>query len=202
MNIESWLSLVIALFALGVSPGPAWAAVVTTSLSKGFKPATFMAIGIALADIVFLLFAILGLTVIATTLGTLFLYVKYASAICLIWIGINMWRNPPAPEPLKSDVEQNLGSFLVGFALTLGNPKAIGFYLVLLPAFLDLQVLTSRDIGIVAATTFTVIFSFLCGYAALAAKSRKLLLNKRNQRRMGRGAGVILIGTGVAVASR
>ena len=95
-----------------------------------------------------------------------------------------------------------MGSFVTGFTLTLGNPKAIGFYLVLLPAFLDLQLLTRWDIGIVTVTTFTIISSMLCGYAAIAARSRRLLLNKNNQKIMGRVMGTMLVGTGVAVASR
>ena len=202
MSFHSWLSLAIALFVLGISPGPAWAAVVTTSLSKGLKSAVLMAVGIALVDVVFLLFAILGLTVIAKALGTFFLFAKYAGALYLIWLGINLWRNPPVPESTNRVKGSDMGSFVTGFTLTLGNPKAIGFYLVLLPAFLDLQLLTRWDIGIVTVTTFTIISSMLCGYAAIAARSRRLLLNKNNQKIMGRVMGTMLVGTGVAVASR
>lgn len=53
-----------------------------------------------------------------------------------------------------------------------------------------------------ALTTFTVIAAMLCGYAAVAAKSRRLLRGEAVRRRIGRLLGSALIGTGVVVATR
>ncbi len=202
MTVESWIALVLALAILGVSPGPAWAAVITTSLGRGFRSALAMAAGVALGDVVFLLLAVSGLALLAKALGTLFVAVKFAGAAYLIWLGIKLWRTPPSAEPEALPEKSSTGPFLGGFALTLGNPKVIAFYLGFLPAFLDLATLTRLDVLLVSLTTFVVIAAILTGYAALAASSRRLLRNQRIRRGFGRAAGATLIGTGVIVAAR
>ena len=35
MTIESWIAYIVALSLLGLSPGPAWAAVITTGIFDG-----------------------------------------------------------------------------------------------------------------------------------------------------------------------
>lgn len=202
MSLESWIALVVALGLLGLSPGPAWASVVTTSIARGFAAAAAMALGVALADVVFLLFAVFGMVLLAKALGAFFLSVKLAGAGYLIWLGIRFWRRPPALPEDAPGARRPFGPFLAGFALTLGNPKAIAFYLGFLPAFIDLTAVDGWDFALMALTTFTVIAAMLCGYAAVAAKSRRLLRGEAVRRRIGRLLGSALIGTGVVVATR
>ncbi len=202
MSTESWIALVLALAVLGLSPGPAWAAVITTSLGRGFRAALAMSAGVALGDVVFLLLAVFGLALLAKALGTLFLAVKIAGAAYLIWLGIKLWRTPPPADLEAAPQKSSFGPFLGGFALTLGNPKVIAFYLGFLPAFVDLAALTRTDVALVSLTTFGVIAAILAGYAAAAASSRRLLRNDRVRRLVGRVAGTTLIGTGVVVATR
>ncbi len=202
MSLESWIALVFALTLLGLSPGPAWAAVVTTSLARGLVPAAAMSVGVACADVFFLLLAVFGLALLANALGTLFFAVKIAGAGYLIWLGVRLWRCPPAIAENSTAAPRPLGPFLAGFALTLGNPKAIAFYLAFLPAFIDLTAMTGGDLALIAATTFAVIAGMLGGYAALAARFGRLLRRERYRRRMGRVLGTALIGTGAVVATR
>jgi threonine/homoserine/homoserine lactone efflux protein len=202
MSIESWIALVLALTVLGLSPGPAFAGVVTTSVARGFVAAAAMSVGVALADVFFLLLAVFGLALLANALGTLFIAVKFAGAGYLIWLGIKLWRCPPTAPDDTPAPKQSLGPFFAGFALTLGNPKAIAFYLAFLPAFIDLTAVTGWDVGLIAITTFIVIAAMLTGYAAVAAKFRHLLRGDSFRRRMGRVLGSTLIGTGVVVATR
>lgn len=202
MSIEIWIAFVFALILLGLSPGPAWASVVTTSLARGFRPAAAMAVGVALADVFFVLLAVFGLVLLAKALGTFFLIVKFAGAAYLIWLGIKLWRHPPAAPDGAPTPNGRLGPFLAGFALTLGNPKAIAFYLGFLPAFIDLTAVDGWDVGLIAATAFVVIAAMLSGYAGLAARSRRLFRHEAIRRRMGRVLGTALIGTGAVVATR
>jgi threonine/homoserine/homoserine lactone efflux protein len=202
MSIESWIALVFALTVLGLSPGLAFAAVVTTSLVRGFVPAAAMSVGVALADVFFLLLAVFGLALLANALGALFIVVKIAGAGYLIWLGIRLWRCPPTAPTDPPTPNRALGPFLAGFALTLGNPKAIAFYLAFLPAFMDLTATTGWEVGLIAMTTFTVIGGMLTGYAAAAANFRHSLRGDSFRRIMGRVLGSTLIGTGLVVATR
>ncbi|SMF64259.1 Threonine/homoserine/homoserine lactone efflux protein [Tistlia consotensis] len=204
MTLASWLALLLALTLLGLTPGPGWAAVVGTALGRGFAAGAAMALGVGLGDVVFVLLAVFGLALLAETLGELFLLVRLAGAGYLVFLGVQCWRRPPrvadsgaAPKPRSLSA-----SFVGGFALTLGNPKVIAFYLGFLPAFLDLGRLGGGDVALVAGTAFTVIAGLLTGYAALAAASRRLLLRERVARWFGRVTGSCLIASGIAVATR
>jgi threonine/homoserine/homoserine lactone efflux protein len=206
MTLEAWLAFVLALTLLGLSPGPAFAAVVVTAMSRGLPAAFAMAVGVGLGDVVFLIFAIFGLAAFAALLGELFALVKLAGAAYLIYLGLRLWRRPPdfslpaeIPGPHKGRFG---GPFLGGFALTLGNPKAIGFYLGFLPAFMDLTALSAGDVGLAAATAFTVIAGMLAVQAAMAARARRFFARPRPRRIFGRLLGTALVASGIAVASR
>jgi len=201
MSLESWIALVVALTILGLSPGPAWAAVVTTSIARGFLAATAMSIGVALGDLTFLFFAIFGLTVLAESLGSLFIIVKYVGAVYLVWLGVMLWRNPPVAPSDSSTASSSLKTPLfTGFILTLGNPKVIAFYLGFLPAFVDMADFSYSDLLIVGITVFVVIAGVLSSYAALAARSRRLLAIESVRMTLGRVLGCTMVGTGVVVA--
>ena len=204
MTWESWLALTGGLLVLALVPGPGFAAVMATAVARGFRPAAVMAVGNALGDVVFLLYAISGLVLLAQALGSLFVIVKFAGAAYLIWLGIRLWQS--APLTVEVDAEAGDGkawrSLLTGLAISLGNPKVIAFYLGFLPAFLYLERLTLADTGIAAATVFVVIAGVLMGYARLIAASRGFLTRPRWYRAVKRGSGVALISAGTLLATR
>lgn len=204
MTLETWLALVAALTILGLSPGPAWAAVISSALTRGFGPAFAMCLGVALGDVVYLLLAVFGLAVVAQAMGELFFIVKLAGAAYLIWLGINLWRKPPGVAEIAASrqTRKSIGPFLAGFSLTLGNPKVIAFYLGFLPAFVDLARISTGETALLSATAFTVIGGLLAFYAAIAAKSRDLFRREAFRMTLGRIMGTTLIGTGIVVASR
>ena len=122
----------------------------------------------------------------------------------MVWLGIRLWRAPPlATATLSAEVPgRPWRSFLLGTAISLGNPKVIAFYLGFLPTFLDLGRLTAGDIGVAALTVFIVIAGTLMVYAHLVSASRRLLTRPRWGRLLNRAAGTVMMGTGLALASR
>ncbi|HMB77971.1 MAG TPA: LysE family translocator [Kiloniellaceae bacterium] len=209
MTLEAWLAFAAALMLLGLSPGPAFAAVMVTAMSRGWPAALAMALGVGLGDVVFLLFAVFGLAAFAALLGEFFALVKLAGAAYLIYLGVRLWRHPPdlamtAPGQVGGEAarRRRLGPFLGGFALTMGNPKAIGFYLGFLPVFMDLTALTAGAVGLAAGTAFTIIAGSLAVQAALATQVRRFFAQARPRRIFGRLLGTALVAGGIAVASR
>ncbi len=202
MTVETWLAFVFALTLLALSPGPAWAAVVTISLTRGLWAALAMSLGIAVGDIVFVLFAVLGLAALAATLGGFFLLIKIAGAAYLIWLGVNLWRRPISIDPPTIVSSERAAPFWAGLAITLGNPKAIAFYFGFLPAFVDLGALSISDVALISSTAFTVVGCVTALYALLAVRSKGILLSAARQRFVSRLLGTTMIGAGVAVAMR
>lgn len=204
MTIESIIALTIAVFIFAVTPGPAIFACVAQGLSHGFRSSIALNLGIVLGDIIFLLFAIFGLSAVARFLGGLFLFVKIAGGIYLMWLGWKMWKKEPVAYSAETtDISAKFWkTFLAGLIVTLSNPKVILFYIGFLPAFMDLTALTAADVLIVSVIITIVLTAVNWGYAYSADRARKLFTSRRANRLLNRSAGTVMIGTGVVIVSR
>ena len=204
MTLYSTIGLSVAMLVLAASPGPGVFATVARALASGFLPALAVIIGIVLGDIIFLMFAFFGLSIIAQALGDLFFILKICGGAYLIFLGIRIWMREPA---LASNEDGNhnrpgWGNFVSGLVVTLSNPKVILFYCGFLPTFLDLSALTLSDLALVVGIITTVLACVLSTYALLASRARSMFTNKKAARRLNRAAGTVMVATGVAIATR
>lgn len=200
MTTHSLLALIGTLLVLAVVPGPSDIAVVARAASAGFRHGALMTLGIIAADIFFIVVAILSLRVAAEALGTLFELVRYGSAAYLLWLGLTLMRQPATSEARESSVPASQsGSVLAGFTLTLGDPKAILFYLGLFPAFVDLPTITLRDAVIIMLVATGVVGGVKLGYAWLAGRARAFFDDPVGRRRLDRIAGALLLVIAVVV---
>jgi threonine/homoserine/homoserine lactone efflux protein len=204
LTIYSAIGFSVAMLILAASPGPGVFATVARALASGFRPALAVIGGIVVGDIIFLLFAAFGLSMVARVLGNLFFVVKICGGAYLVWLGIKIWLKDPGPVSgaQDSDTRSQGGNFVSGLVVTLSNPKVILFYCGFLPTFLDLSTLTVFDLAIVVAIITAVLFGVLGAYAYLASRARQMFTDKRSVRRLNRAAGSVMVGAGVAIAVR
>lgn len=201
MTLLSVLSLSAAIFILAATPGPGVFATVSRSLASGFVPALSVIAGIVTGDVIFLLFAVLGLSVVAELMGELFFVVRLCGAAYLIYLGIKIFVSRPGPAQTgPAPRKAARGNYLAGLLITLSNPKVILFYCGFLPTFMDLSTLTAPDVGVVCLVIAAVLSLVLAAYAWLAARARQMFSSTRAVRRLNRTAGSVMIGTGVAIA--
>ena len=203
MSLESTLALIVAIFVLAITPGPGVFAIVARALAQGFRPTLVFISGVIAGDLVYLVLAALGLSVLATQYSEAFGLLKIAGGLYLIYLGVQTWRSAKHVDiGLTPTPERGRGrSFMSGLSLTLGNPKAVVFYVAFLPAFMDLSALSTAGLieaGLVVSAT---LFAVLAGYAALAARARRLFRSNRAVKNLHRGAGGLMIGAGGAVAA-
>ena len=204
MTVYSAIGFSVAMLVLAASPGPGVFATVARALASGFRPAFAVICGIVLGDVVFLLFAVFGLSMVARALGNMFFIVKICGGAYLIWLGVRIWLKKP--EPVTGNQNQNIhsqwGNFATGLVITLSNPKVILFYCGFLPTFLDLSALTLIDLVIVV-TIITIVLGCVLGtYAFLASRARRMFTNQQAVRRLNRAAGGVMVAAGVAIAIR
>ena len=203
MTLETAIAFAIGMFFLALSPGPGLATIISRALASGPMAGLAVTAGLVLADFAFMGVAMIGLTAIATTLGPLFLLVKYAGAAYLLWLGYRAFRSTASPLLVTPKSGKGLIKDVgLGFLVTLGNPKAILFYGALLPTFLDMTRIRPGDFLILAAIVVVVSYVVYGSYIFLAERSRRLLSSKSAARMFNRLTGSVLIGAGVAVAAR
>jgi len=198
MTVAQFSALLATMLAIAIVPGPSDLLVVGRAIGSGLAHAAAVTIGIVVADYLFILAALLSLEFLATELRQLFTLVQYAGGLYLIALGYSMWRS----RRRVADVEVRrapslIASFGAGLLTTLADPKAILFYLGLLPAFVDMDVLAWRDaVLVMAAATLTVV-AIKLGYALMAARAKGWLEHDRTRVRTSAVGAAASIAVGV-----
>lgn len=207
MSLETLLAFTLAMFLLSVTPGPGFLMVVARALADGFKAGLAAIAGLVLGDLLFLLLAILGMSALAAVLGEFFLAVKILGAAYLIWLGVKTWRSRPRlPQMAEPEAAgrsmPHWRSALLGFFVTLGNPKVILFYGALVPTFVDVTALTAADVAAMVLVVAAMLFLVVGFYAWLAARAGRMVRSERAVSWLNRLTGGVLVGAGIAVATR
>lgn len=203
MDLAGLLVFAGVYFLAVASPGPGIAAIVARSLSTGFRRAVPFVLGIAAADLIWLAFSALGLTLLMQSFRGVFLAIKYAGCAYLIYLAWKLWTAPvKSLEQEPAARGEGFRLFLGGVALTLGNPKVMVFFVSILPLVVDLQALTPLAFVEVAVLTMLIINTTLLAYAYAADRARRLVASPRTMRRINRVTGGVMAGAAAAIATR
>ena len=191
-----------ALVVLFATPGPVWVALLARAMSGGFKAAWPLAIGVTIGDALWPLVAIYGLTWIVTQFSQFMAAMHWVAAITFVVMGILLIRN--AGRGISSDSRLTKpglwAGFATGVAVVVGNPKAILFYMGVLPGFFDLTRVTAPDIAAIIALSVAIPLTGNLALAASIDRARRLLTSPAALRRMNLTAGVLMIVVGITIA--
>jgi len=199
MSIIEIITLFGIMIALAALPSASVALVITRSATLGVANGVAVTAGIILGDLVFILLAIIGLSVVAETMGSLFMIVKYLGATYLLWLGYTLItsKNTTTITVDKTVKKQNLvTSFIAGFILTLGDIKAIIFYASLLPVFLNLSTLQASDVLIIISVMVISLGSVKILYVFSAVKMVTFATGKKLDNVARKTAGGLMLGVG------
>jgi threonine/homoserine/homoserine lactone efflux protein len=201
VSIDSIFTLFCAMLILAIVPGPAVFAIIARSFSSGKLQAFYMTVGIVLGDYIFIVLALFGLSALAEIMGTTFFIIKYLSAVYLIWLGIKLLRTSSDTVNIEASENSSLiSNFLTGFFITLGNPKAILFYIGFFPAFINVSEVTFYDTGLIMLAATLAFGSVNMFYSFLAVKARNTFKSPHASSVINKTAGTIMISTGGLVA--
>lgn len=189
-----------ALFILFLTPGPVWLALMARAVSGGFQSAWPLAVGVAVGDVVWPLLAILGLSWVTSEYEQSLVILRWVACAFFLWIGWNVIRNA-GKEIESGDTRLTrpgmMAGFFAGVATILSNPKAMLFYMGVLPGFFDLSAVTSPDILVICLLSLVVpLIGNLC-FAWFIDRIRRLMHSPQALRRMNLTAGALLIFVGL-----
>lgn len=203
MSLASLLVFAAAYLAVVVLPGPGVTALVARVLARGTRGAPAYIAGFVAGALVWFTVAATGLAALAATFATAFAVVRYAGAAYLLYLAWKIWHAPARAGDAVDISPEGAGRlFLAGLAINLGNPKAIAFFLALLPTVVDLDRLTAAGFAELAVLVAVIVAAVQAGYAAAAGRARRLFTAPRAVRLVNRGSAAVLAGSAVAVATR
>jgi threonine/homoserine/homoserine lactone efflux protein len=93
-----------------------------------------------------------------------------------------------------------MAGFMVGIAAVIGNPKAILFYMGVLPGFFDLSRVNGYDIAAILLVSALVPALGNLALALFLDRARRLLSSPAALNRLNTVSGVLLIGVGLVIA--
>lgn len=201
-------SLFVIMTVLALMPSASVALVVARSSILGVRDGVAVSAGIVLGDLVFIGLAILGLSVMAEVMGSLFVAVRYLGAAYLLWFGYALLKAQNSkPEANVAKGKASLAkSFLAGFLLTLGDIKAVFFYASLLPALMDLQALKPADALVVILVAIAIAIASVGGakliYVFFARKIMAVSRNTGFEQAARKTAGSLMLGAGAYLLAK
>ncbi|HET9862912.1 MAG TPA: LysE family translocator, partial [Steroidobacteraceae bacterium] len=166
-----------AVYALAVAtPGPGIAAIVARSLAHGFRGAPAFVAGFIVGDLAWFAVAATGLAAVAKTAAAVFVVIKWAGVAYLLFLAWKLWTAPAGRVAVvdEDDSQHGWRAFVASLMLTLGNPKAILFFLALLPTVVDLASLNTVRVLEISAAIAVILPAVLFSYVLLAARARRL----------------------------
>ena len=189
------------IFILFLTPGPVWMALVARTLSGGFGSAWPLALGVVIGDILWPIIAILGLSWVAMQYDGLLDLLKYVATLIFFVLGFSLISNPDRAVNNDNRLTRpgQLAGFIAGVAIILSNPKAILFYIGVLPGFFDLSRVTLLDI--VAICTISAVLPFLGNLtlSIMVDRVRHLLSSPATLRKVNTISGILLILVGFII---
>ena len=190
-----------ALLILFLTPGPVWLAIMARALSGGFASAWPLAVGVAIGDMLWPLVAVLGISWILSVFDMFILGMRWIACGVFLIMGFLLIRHADA----KIDRDSRLtrpgawAGFGAGLLAILGNPKAVLFYIGVLPGFFDLRSVTAVDVGAIIAVSVVIPLLGNLAVAALVGKLRGLMTNPATLKRINIVAGTLLICVGLLI---
>ena len=196
------LLLIPVMMVLAALPSTSVALVVVRSARLGVAHGLWVAAGIVVADLLFAVLALWGMTELAQQLGGVFTLVRIAAGVWLVWFGITLIRSRGTALKAESiNGSSKTVSFLAGLAVTLGDIKAIVFYASLFPLFVNMHAPDVAHLVVVLLITVFSVGGVKAVYACLAQRiSRRS--NPRLRQPLSIAAGGAMIGAGTWLVTR
>lgn len=199
MSLERWTAFLGVLFVVLITPGPDFA-VVMRHAATGARAGAGAAAGIVTGLGVHTLAAAAGLSALVAAYPRVLSAITVVGAGYLFVLGVLALRAglrpsacsaPPAP-PATHPVRDGLAGNLL-------NPKAMLFFLGLIPQFLAPDRPAAPQILLMAATTIAAAVLWWCVVIAVTARGVRLLQRPRSRRVVDAVCGAALVGVSLAV---
>ena len=194
MAIELWAAFVLASCVMLVIPGPTILTVISYSVAYGRRANVPLVAAVALGDSTALLLSLAGLGAVLATSAWLFLLIKWAGGLYLIYLGVRLLRaGTPAVNEMKVDTLGSRRKLMFNtWLVTALNPKGIIFFVAFLPQFIDPAAAVVTQLWILSITFVILATLNATLYALFAGNARQLLRSPKAQRRFNIGGGSLL----------
>lgn len=197
--MEGLAAFIIITLMIIIVPGPDFFVVMKNSITSGKGNGAMVALGITSAHVVYSLLAVFGIIFILANMYYVFVTIKILGAIYLIYLGIRSIISARqsmnfSTSQMKAQRITYLSSYRQGFFSTILNPKALLYYISILPQFLSTGEAVTSKIAILTAIVTTVILLWFIFCVYIFQYIKLLFTNRKIKAIFDYRVGAILIG--------
>ncbi len=155
----------------------------------------------AIGDVFWPVLALLALGQILAVHTDILVWLRYIAVVVFVVMGCGLMlaRNDEISAPRQLTRSGLMAGFVAGLMVIFGNPKAILFYMGILPGFFPVGMLTAADVAMIATISAVVPFTGNIILAMALDQASRLLQSGRLRRQINRATGLVLILVGLAI---
>ncbi len=204
MNWNTYLIFLVTTAVVCLTPGPAALLVVAQGMSNGLRRSYWAIAGIALSNAVYFALSATGVAALIVASGTLFAAIKWVGVAYLFYLGIAAIRSKSSALTVAADPGQAVGgtrAFWQAVVVELSNPKALLYFVALLPQFIDPSQPVGMQMLVFGVTCIALDTAAYSLYAWLGSRTQRFTANARFVRASNRASGGLLMVAGAMMAT-
>lgn len=195
-GINPLLAFALTALIIEITPGPNMTYLAALSLSSGMRTGFAAVGGIALGLATYGVVAALGLAAVIEGSPLLYGLLRWSGVAYLLWLAWEAWSSERETSPDATDGPDGDPwiAFRRGLVTNLLNPKAVVFYVAVLPEFIRpgagsvmAQTVTLSAVYVAVATVIH------CGIVVLAGRLQSKIATPDNRRTVRRLLAVVLV---------
>lgn len=202
MDLTLWISYVITVAILTITPGPSVLLATANSMKYGANKARWTILGDLSANFCQIVLASAGLATIVISSGEFFQIIKWCGVVYLIYMGINkiiLKPNLKLDGKTASD-RPNSKMYSEGFLMSAANPKAIVFFAALFPLFINPALPFLPQVTVLTITFLMLDGLSLMIYVQFAERLKTYLENQEKVHLQNKIVGALLILSGLLLS--
>lgn len=195
MNFDVWITMLIAAFAISISPGAGAVISMNSGLKYGLKKSYWAIFGLQAGYAIQALVVIVGLGSLITKSIFLFNIIKWIGVAYLLYLGLKKIFEKVEIIPQKEilNTYNPKKAFINATLVNLTNIKATVFLVAFIPQFLNPNYSIINQFIIITLTLCIVDIIVMTGYSGLASKLKFLLKDVKAIKIQNRITGIFLI---------
>ncbi|RJG07428.1 LysE family translocator [Noviherbaspirillum cavernae] len=203
MNWNTYLIFVVTTAVVCLTPGPAALLVVAQGISNGLRRSYWAIAGIALGNAIYFALSATGIAALIVASSTLFSIIKWVGVAYLFYLGWAAIRSKSSALTVSGDIGRATSgprAFWQAVVVELSNPKALLYFVALLPQFIDPARPVGMQLLIFGVTCIVLDTAAYSLYAWLGSKTRRFTANEKFVRISNRTSGGLLMAAGTMMA--
>jgi threonine/homoserine/homoserine lactone efflux protein len=168
------------------------------ALASGTRSGVAASIGVLAANAGYFALSATGVAAIIAASHDVFTVLKWTGALYLVYLGLGMlFGRSRRAAPASPQIVRH--TLLRGVLVQGANPKALVFFVALLPQFIDPGAPVAIQIVVLGASSVIIEFLVLTVYVALAVRAGKVA-GSRLAKHIERVGGAVLVAAGARLA--